>query len=395
MNRLHLALVLSSSLGATLACGGISDPTLGGSERVASVSGALTGAAVPANARVALVYRSNGPTKVEVGSDVPIVGGKFTMNLGVPAAHYFVSLEETSSSVSGGSPPSDPVGVDPPPPPPDAGVPTPAPAPSGSGAFAAAANVGIRGGVVGGGITEPLTAALAGFVVYADKNGNGKLDLEGDYASSPDDILGGNKDLLLVYFQGGGALDYEKLRDTSAQLPAEGFNLRWDRNDGRWIGLNMVELKLNAKTSLPNEVCSWSSVGTDNSAGGEQSVSGTEANTSSDGGIGGGSTGGYPSPSDPNLKCSADGRSFVYSYGSGCGAPEPPPVGLCAPDYYSYGCAPSSYGSQLADGQPAPEGWPCPAALDGGPAPLTDAGVPVSVDAGMGPGGSAIDAGKP
>src|SRR5688572_291466 len=47
MNRLRFSFVLSSTI-AAFACGGISDPTLGsGTERVATVSGALTGTAVP------------------------------------------------------------------------------------------------------------------------------------------------------------------------------------------------------------------------------------------------------------------------------------------------------------------------------------------------------------
>ncbi|MDB4938403.1 MAG: hypothetical protein JWP87_5375, partial [Labilithrix sp.] len=101
-NRLRFALLSSSvlALAGVVACGGISDPTRNGGEgRVATVSGALTGVAVPANAHVALVYRkvistmgSATTAVVEVGSDAPIVGGKFTMNLSEPAAEYFSSL---------------------------------------------------------------------------------------------------------------------------------------------------------------------------------------------------------------------------------------------------------------------------------------------------------------
>jgi hypothetical protein len=392
-NRLRFALLLSSLGVATIACGGISDPTRGGSENVATVSGALTGTAVPANARVALVYRkittdSTGTHgSVEVGSDVPVVGGAFTMNLAIPAADYFGPLGGTSSisstdylvgsGGSGGTAPSAPPAVETKPP--TAGT-------SSGGAFGNAANVSTRDTAVGGSITEPMTAALAGFVVYADTNGNGKLDLEGQYASSPDQILGGNKELILAYLKGGGALDYEKLRDKSGILPAAGFNLAW--NQGRWLPLNVVELKLDAKASLPGSVCnSYVTVSDSSSSAGSAPDTATPT-VSVDGGSGGGGTGGpFPSPSDPTLHCSADGRSYTYvSTPSGCTNIPPAPVGLCAGDVYPIACAePSGYNS-LYPGQATPPGWPCPVAgdSDGGAfdasvdaRPTKDSGVPV------------------
>jgi hypothetical protein len=405
INRLPLvhaahAAVLVSSLGiagiASTACGGITDPTKGGEGRVATVSGALSGISVPANARVALVYRKvttdavGTHGSVEVGSDVAVIGGKFTMNLGIPADDYFSSTDGSASSGVSAAPPSSDVL---PAPAPNTG--TPGSSTSGSpGAFGASQLM--PRDIVGGQITEPMSAAIAGFVVYADTNGNGKLDLEGDYASSPDQILGGNKELTLVYLKGGGSLDYEKMRDKSGILPTAGFDLAW--SEGRWLPLSDVELKLNANAQLPSSVCErWISANGSGSGSVSSDPSGTNGSSSgpvvtADGGSAGSSSGGgfpsnYPSPSDPSLHCSPDGRSYTYGGGSSSCPPSPPqPTGLCAGDIYTtVACAGSDgYGNALSSDAPVPDGWPCPtsASLDGGAADAT-------VDGGSFDGGSA------
>jgi hypothetical protein len=414
LSRLRLLVLASSSCAAfAMACGGISDPTKGGSnEPVATVSGALTGTSVPANARVALVWRTATSSTENggyaVGDDVAVVNGKFTMNLAVPAAAYFTEIDGTgefsSSSSSGSTPPSVP--TDPAP------TPEPAPAPgtssSGGGKLPAfGARLTPRDNVSGGFVTSPLSGAVAGFVVYVDANGNGKLDLSGAYASSTDTILGGNKELVLTYLKDGGALDYEKLRDTSGILPTAGFNLAWTVGK-RWVPLNVVQLKLDPSQGLPGPVCSLSgaysggSGGTDgfdpvanppsplpdpDGSGGSSSGSsgtstdaGTPGSGSSSGSSGsssGSSGGSYPSPTDPNLHCSPDGRSFSYSEPVNCPPAPPAPTGLCANGWgdIAVGCAPSTgWGTGLASGEPVPPNWPCPVAVDqdGGPAP--DAG---------------------
>jgi hypothetical protein len=392
MNRRKLALLLSCSLPiAAVACGGISDPTIG-SERVATVSGALTGSAVPANARVALVYRKvatvggDRTSTVEVASDVAIVAGKFSMNLGMPAADYFSPIDGDSvrETTVGSAPPSTGAEQAPDPAPSAGGGSTS----GGGGAFGS--NVGTRD-LVGGGITEPMSAAIAGFVVYADSNGNGKLDLEGPYASTPDQILGGNKELMVVYLKDGGALDYEKMRDKSGILPASGFNLAW--SEGRWLPLNVVELKLSASANLPSAVCSGAVGSAGSGSSGNVATPapvGDSAGPSSGSSSGSSDTlGRYPSPTDPGLQCAPDGRSFTYTSGSGCPpyTPQPQPVGLCAGGGYDYAetapCAGGGYASSLVSGEPVPEGWPCQVD-DAGAA---DAGADGSAD------GGAADAG--
>ncbi len=392
MNHLRFALLSSSAAFAlaAFACGGISDPTRG-EGRVATVSGALTGIAVPANARVALVYRkitttsTGSQSSVEVGSDVAVVGGKFTMNLGVPAADYFSSTE--GSSFNNGSSPPPTVRADAPTSdpgsPPSAGTST-----SGApGAFGTSTKLAPRD-LVGGSITEPLSAALAGFVVYADTNGNGKLDLEGQYASSPDEILGGNAELMLVYLKGGGSLDYEKLRDKSGILPASGFNLMW--SEGRWLPLNDVELKLTPTAKLPGGVCytsyGYATGGSTGSSGSPNVIPPTDPSTSGSGssGTSPSPSSRYPSPGAQGLVCSPDGRGFQYNPPYSCPPSPPQPVGLCAGDVYETSACGGSggWGESLAPGATVPAGWPCPVAnaVDGGSA---DA----AVDAGSADGG--------
>jgi hypothetical protein len=408
--RLRFAVLVTSSCAAfAFACGGISDPTKGnGSEKVATVSGALTGISVPANARVALVWRTAATNPsgggYAVGDDVAVVDGKFTMGLSVPPAAYFEIIESDegsfSSSSSGGEPPN--VGGTEPAP-----QPAPAPAPgggssSGGGGLPPGASRITPRDNVSGGFSNPLSGAVAGFVVYADTNGNGKLDLAGTHAASTDQILGGNKELVLAYLKDGGGLDYEKLRDTSGILPTQGFNLAWTQGK-RWMPLNVVQLKLDPNQGLPRPVCSssgssGSSSGSGDGTGGFDPVatpvpppsggsggsSGSTppstppgSGTSSSGGSTSGGPGSYPSPTDPNLHCAPDGRSFSYYAPTNCPPSPPPPVGLCAGESIDIAmpCASGGYGSAIPSGEPAPPGWPCPIAepVDGGPAPI-DAG---------------------
>jgi hypothetical protein len=403
MKRFHLAFIAASGLGlAAFACGGIADPTRT-TERVASVSGALSGTtAVPANARVALVYRkltATGASIAEVASDVPVVGGRFTFNLVDPPAAYLAPFP--GDSISSSTPVAAP-------------EPGPAPAPGNSstgtggtssggtssggsssggsssggssgggssgggsssgGSSGGGANVGTRD-VVSGGISTPLSAAFAGFLVYADANGNGALDLDADGAPT-EPVLGGNKELVLVFLKDGGTLDYEKLRDKAGNPATPGFNLAWV--EGRWLPLAAVDLKLNASATLPRPVCE--SDATSASSGASGGVATTEpapAPADRDGGAAGGS---YPSPTDPGLVCSADGRSFTYTAAAApCPtAPTPTPtpkLGLCGLGGtvlvgQNLGCPTSmGYRSALAASDPIPAGWPCAGVFDGGAAP--------------------------
>jgi hypothetical protein len=365
MNLLRLSsLFLAPALAASfaLACGEITDPTQNG-ERTATVSGALSGTAVPAGARVAVVWRNGTSGGVAVGAEADIIGGKFTMNLTVPPDGYFFPMEGNDYDSLNGP---NTVEARPSPPPEDESGPTSGSSgtdPGGTGSTSSSGGtsgstkvvqkMGTRTNVSGG-ITESLSVAVAGFIVYVDANGNGKLDLEGEYASSPDTILGGNKELLLTYLKGGGQLDYEKLRDKSGILPNAGFNLAWD--EGRWLPLNLVELKITENAKLSSAVCSGESGGY--GGGEEESTPGYNPETQSSGGTGGStgsrypSGGTYPAPDDPALTCVDNGHKFTY------GTCPPAPVGLCASEYPPP-CARSIHGFTTETGEP-PEGWPCP-----------------------------------
>jgi hypothetical protein len=385
-------------LAAAAACGGISDPS---QEQVATVTGSLTGgAAAPANARVALVWRDGTTGGYSVGADVPIVNGHFSMALTVPTNAYFFPYDsDTTNNVTPPLPREEQAQPD------NGAVATPPSSGSGGGTPTPGGGkvpngkLGAQDNASGSIITESLTIAVSGFVVYADTNGNGALDLEGPNATSPDQILGGNQELFLAYLKGGGALDYEKLRDKSGILPQHGFNLAWQQ--GRWLTLDLVELKLTSHPSLPSPVCYGG--GTVSSSGGGSGGVKNDPGAPSpppvdqDGGTFGedastdGGNYGYPSPNDPGLSCAPDGRSFTYTpQPIDCPPPPPPtPAGLCGGGGYGYdepaiGCATSGMmSSKLGPNETPPPGWPCDVtgAVDGGPAP--DSGP---TDAGAGPG---------
>lgn len=414
MNRLasrsFLGAATLAALAALAACGGISDPTKGGSasEHVATVTGSLTGANVPAGAHVALIWRVGTTDAFEVAGDVAVVGGKFTMDLGIPSSTYFfaASDELKSSSQSGSSEGSAPVanppsgteggssgsgsteGADA-----STGI-TPGSSTSSSGnggMWGGSANIQPRD-TVSGGIAGDLNVAVAGFVVYVDSNGNGKLDISGNYAASTDEIIGGSSDLTLAYLKDGGALDYEKLRDKAGVAPAEGYNLLWSQGE-RWLPLNLVELKLNADTRLPSPVCQGGGAADETVSAPPRTTDSPPSSSSSSSGSSGTGTGTpttmdggaptpvYPSPDDPNLHCSPDGTSFYYEFPSTpCPAPAPAPQGLCAPQVSTdIACVGSGGGGgdSIPPGTAPPPGWPCPVAFA-----AEDAGAP-NVDAGQ------------
>jgi hypothetical protein len=338
-----------AALSLAFACGGISDPTRG-PEHVATVTGALTGSAAPSGAHVALVWRKGQSGGYAVAADAPVVDGHFTLGLDVPPDAYFSNVDPSDGPPNITPPSGDGSG-------PSTGSGSGGVSGGGSGGVSTA-DAGTSGSqsihpndTAGGQITGPLTAAIAGFVVYVDANGNGVLDLTGDTASSPDQLVGGAEELLLVYLRGGGSLDYEKLRDKSGILPVQGFDLAWSK--GRWLPLDEVELKITSTMPhLPYAVCGSSTTVSDVSFGSGSSGFSTDT----------------PSARPEQIVCSPDGRSYHYDCPS---SPPPPPPGLCMSDVL-VGVTCGGGGSSLAPGEPIPPGWPCPVAGSGG---ADDAGV--------------------
>ena len=206
--------------------------------------------------------------------------------------------------------------------------------------------------------STPLDVAWAGFVVYIDANGNGKLDLSGTNVETSDKVLGGADDLTLTFYAGGSSLDYEKLRDHSGILPHAGYNLSWS-TESRWLDLDLVELKLARRRTLPQSVC-----------GGMPTTSIGDRERWPDRGRRGRRQqryGGFPPSGDPNLVCSSDGYSWQYTgYPTGyptatCVPPTNPttPPGLCFQYDEPTACAGGPTGGAIGPGDSVPPGWPC------------------------------------
>lgn len=388
------------ALAAAVGCGSIAGRD---DNSIATVSGTLAGgASVPAGARIALVWHS--PTGAFVVShETPVVNGGFSIDLSTaPADDLFFKpyeVSETTVTDNGGTSTSG-----------SPGAPMPTPAPTGAGGSTSGgfgqigSKLSPRDNVSGSVVSTPMTVAIAGFVLYVDKNGNGKLDLNGDTADSPDQIIGGSEELALTYLRDGTQLDLEKLRDTSGQLPSRGYDLLWTVKK-RWVPLADVEITLGVDR-LPGDVCyvtsgvatskdgladapvATSGGGSSGSSGPATLDAGVPTDPSSSSSSSSGSvppSNSYPPKGDPNVKCSPDGTSFSYYTCDPTTPPPPappPPTGLCRNDVYmtepaTGGCG--GYGASLptdADGGTyVPDGWPCDVTtvtVDGGPAP--DAG---------------------
>lgn len=357
------ALVLST-LGVT-ACGGLADPTDTSGEHVATVSGALSGTDIPAGAHVALVWRS--ATGLYVGADAPVVNGHYTLSLTAPPDEFFSEIEggldgdsvdETPSGQPSSGSESDPGQGDS-----EGELPSPEPPSLPDAGGAGFRTVHLQDDV-GGKVTGPLQGAIAGFIVYVDKNGNGKLDIL-DNVGTPDDVLGGNEDLLAVYLRAGGSLAYEKLRDNTGAKPVEGFNVLWEDRP-LWISLTSVDLVIKENERLPGALCDGAS---SPSSDGDAPV--TSEPQTMDGGARDGSIvgdGQCPVPAkgvpNPNLWCSDDGRTFYYSESIPEDANNEPSVDypdlVCNVGYAdlppSLSCTLSG---SLAPTDPVPANWPC------------------------------------
>ncbi len=400
MSRLVRSLSACAILGAAFGCGGLANPD--GS--IATVSGNLKGTA-PNGSHVALVWHSPKGEFV-VTNDTAVVNGTFSFDLeGAPDDSLFSVLASGGSS-SNATPPSTSA---------SGGSGGAEPAPSGA---PKGASYGLSLlDTVSGTVSAPLTFAVAGFVVYEDQNGNGKLDLTGSNADSPDKIVGGSNELLLTYLRDGSDLELEKLRDSAGQKPTRGYQLAWIPK-GRWLPLTGVDLTIGVSV-LPDDVC-YGGTGSVNST--TLDVSGSsgsggidpgvptvvdggttttdagrdDAAANTDGGSAGG--GGYPSSSDPNLRCSSDGRSFTYSctYDAGSGGGSGGTFdagtggstsrGLCGATFdtgnvsepaggVAYDCFP---GASIGPNDAIPTGWPCKVTMD-----ASDGGI--AVDAGPAP----------
>jgi hypothetical protein len=392
------AALSAAAVAAFVACGGISDPTKSSPETsIGKVSGALTGgASLPSGAQVALVWRVGNANKWVVGQTVTPVAGKFSFDISAPPNEYFAKAPETFDKVLGPGPTGDqeaPSAI-------SGGAPG-AGGVSGAGGTSGMVPLGdVDGGTVGpigplpdsgvadsgvepqaihplddlggtiGGADGTMESAIAGFVVFVDKNGNGQLDLDPTMlGSSKDEIIGGNAEFIVTYLRGGTSLDFEKLRDKAGQLPAAGINLGWLQ--GRWFPTDGVELKLGDNTRLPPLVCTRfdepglvcapgdsipcvcfdsdvEARGTQHCSADGKSITMCDCGTPSTPLI---------RPGDPRLHCQADG-SWSYSGDPRCALDRLCDATFSGNSYFGGGCS-SSYASSKPP-VPVASDWPCP-----------------------------------
>ncbi|HEY8074813.1 MAG TPA: hypothetical protein VIF62_11905 [Labilithrix sp.] len=351
------------ALGATLGCGsGISNRD---NPSIATVSGQLSGSTVdvPAGAKVALVWRSPTSGQWVVTAEAAVAGGAFSINLdGAPSDDLFFDPSNLGSGSGSGGVYNGGSADEPP----TSGGTATAPSGGSGGGSSSGGSAQVRPmDVASGTVSAPMTVAAAGFLLYVDANGNGKLDIDSN-GRTPDTVIGGSRDLALVYLRDGSSLDLEKLRDDTGQLPTRGYDLVLvDKR--RWLPLNSVDLTL-GDDSLPDGLCYMgpTEVGTATAvADGPETPAPAPSS-------------GYPAPGDPNLTCSPDGRSYSYSE---CNPPPPPPVlpgtALCGGNAVEITEPCAGGGGALGPSDPVPPGWPCPVATD------ADAGV--AMDGGKGP----------
>lgn len=187
--------------------------------------------------------------------------------------------------------------------------------------------------------------AMGSLVAYEDRNGNGKLDLVDENASSfVDRILGANPDVLLAWFEGlpagantdrvGATNGYQFVKITPC-ADDEGCILEVD-----YIPITtLYEMMLTDEPKFAQLMCM--------NGGGDASSSGSFDPAPH---VGPGPNGVWPGEDDPNLSCSADRASYTYNE---CGPAEYD--GLCGGSESD--CALSTW---TYAGETPPARWPCP-----------------------------------
>ena len=195
-----------------------------------------------------------------------------------------------------------------------------------------------------------------GFVIaYEDTNHDGKLDLVGPSAAAYVDRVLGAAPTPLLYLEGTMPADTKLLAnaaDAAGHFPAPGFNV-------------MVTYCASGKTPRAGTACEdafdWATVGTPitlalTAAPELAEIMCQELPSSGKNTIGTGHPAGelpaiLPVANDPNVTCTADGRGFTER--QACSTTTPP--GIC--QAHTTTCREDRY--VLADGAPAPGGWPC------------------------------------
>lgn len=213
-------------------------------------------------------------------------------------------------------------------------------------------------------VTSPFTIAYGSVVAYEDRNGNGKLDLVDEGASTyVDRILGSNADMSLIYFEGTVPAE---AKDKNGRLPNRGYNIYRGitracepdatnestletKSEGieprgctapEWLPMSTAyNLPLTADPKFAQIMCR---------NGDRRESTGSETVPLPNPTPGPGPNGKYPSADDPRLACADGGKTYFYSecvtYSEG----------LCKGDVMR--CTSTYWSMPTAT---APAGWPC------------------------------------
>jgi hypothetical protein len=325
---------------AVAACGSL-DSNTDRLPTLATIQGTLENPsmlAVAGSVRVAVIWRVTA-SGFRVAQDLPVqpvFPSKFTIELDGPPP------QEAMNVAGAGAPP--PSSSD------DAGS---GPAPS---------TTSLAGGGGDGGLTMqslhaldvggsgPTEFAVGTVVAYADRNGNGKLDLvEDDAGAYIDEIVATNAETSILYIQGPIPSRDAGTLPVGGQVPREGYNLLAQPPCGPPSPQPMAQAPVNPFGWPPNAACPTTMVPdagaphapvfcpvalilpastpfvlTVASSPAISSVMcvhggpGTQATASAGGGGAGPydpsvQPAAYPDPCDPNLQCSPDGSEYQYA----------------------------------------------------------------------------------
>ncbi len=338
MKRLRSLAMLVPVGALTLACGSLGDD--GKRAPLAVIDGQLTQAstvpstATSSNVRIAVVW-SDGKHYI-ASQDIPatpVFPSKFHLELTDPPPAAAMNRGGLGGDGAGeGTPPA-----------------------TGSGTRGLSGG-GLRLTDKGAAWPADLAVALGTIVAYDDKNGNGKLDLVDEDASSYlDGILGANQSLGLIYVEGSSVPDSLKLpngtkpslgygllrfafcAEATIVTPGEKANEPPCNDDTGWLPpTTLYELPLTAEPKFASFMCKNGGGG-----GGSEGVVGQPQ-------IGPGPSAAWPAKSDEKVKCAADGKSYLYQTCT------PHSQGLCKDTITD--CRTSNW---TFPGTTPPAEWPC------------------------------------
>ena len=338
-----------SVFGLLAACGSLGD--VDRRAPLAVLEGQLTAAAQAtptqaSNVRIAVVWMSIDDSGFKVSQDVPatpVFPSQFRLELTDPPPRSAMATR-ASQSRTPSEPPRAGASAPDPAPPPDPSPPSPRPASLRTADHDSRSAWPADFGV-----------AVGAIVAYEDKNGNGTLDLVDDSATSyVDRVLGVNEELLLVYVEGTAPVD---LRDPAGKMPTGGYQLLrkpsctssfgeasapQDTLDRGGVGPNepgsgaaepvpmptrdesceatmgwlpmstLYNLPLTAEPRFGSLMCRGRGLDFEG-----DSVSGVSVGEAMTPGAtlppGPGPDGKFPAKGDPNLYCSPDGRTYMFT----------------------------------------------------------------------------------